>query len=355
MNYNRTFIGKNLDAGKIVLRVVRSHTKRCLLITNTTVGKLHLKKVKRSLEKQGIKVLAAILPDGERYKNLYRVERLYKAALRARITRKCFAVALGGGVVGDTAGFFAATFLRGIDFIQIPTTLLAMVDASLGGKTGVDLPEGKNLVGAFKMPLAVIMDVKFLRTLPPREMKNGLAEVVKYGILNKSFFGFLEKNMDGIKKGSEKIILETIRKSAAIKMEIVKKDFRESGLRMILNLGHTIGHAIETLSGYGKMKHGEAVASGMIEEIMLSNFIKKCPEKVMVKAISLIIKAGFKRLKFNREKVLNLIQTDKKVIDKKPVFILIDGIGHPVPGEVPLNVLKQFYKHSGKQRCKYCF
>lgn len=158
MIYNRTFIGKNLDAGKIVLQAVSAHTKRCLLITNTTVGKLYLNKVKRSLEKQGITVQVAVLPDGERYKNLHQVERLYKAALKARITIKCFALALGGGVIGDTAGFFAATFLRGIDIIQIPTTLLAMVDASLGGKTGVDLPEGKNLVGAFKMPLAVIMD-----------------------------------------------------------------------------------------------------------------------------------------------------------------------------------------------------
>ncbi len=339
------FIGKNLDVGKIVLRVVRSHTKRCLLVTNATVGRLHLKEVKRSLEKRGIKVLAAILPDGERYKNLRRVERLYKAALKAQITRRCFAVALGGGVVGDTAGFFAATFMRGIDFIQIPTTLLAMVDASLGGKTGVDLPEGKNLVGAFKKPLAVITDVKFLRTLPPREMKNGLAEIVKYGILEKSFFGFLEKNMDGIKKGREKIILETIRKSAMIKMKIVNADFRESGLRMILNLGHTVGHAIETLSGYKKIKHGEAVASGMIEEIMLSNFMKKCSEKVMNKAILLITNAGFERIKFDRKKVLALIQTDKKVIDKKPVFILIKGIGRPFPGEVPLNVLKHFYKN----------
>lgn len=179
-------------------------------------------------------------------------------------------------------------------------------------------------------------------------MKNGLAEIVKYGILKKSFFGFLDKNMDGIKKGCEKILLETIRKSTAIKMDIVKKDFRESGLRMILNLGHTIGHAIETLSGYRKIRHGEAVASGMIEEIMLSNFIKKCPKKVMIKAISLITRAGFKRFEFDREKVLGLIQMDKKVIDKKPVFILIEGIGRPVPREVPLNVLKQFYKYSGK-------
>jgi len=345
MIYNRTFIGKNLDAGKIISRIASGCTKRCLLITNTTVGKLYLNKVKRSLEKRGITVIAAVLPDGERYKTLYQVERLYKMALKARITRKCFAVALGGGVIGDTAGFFAATFLRGIDIIQIPTTLLAMVDASLGGKTGVDLPEGKNLVGAFKMPLAVIMDVKFLRTLPVREMKNGLAEIVKYGILEKSFFGFLDKNMDGIKKGSEKILLETIRKSAAIKMDIVKKDFRESGLRRILNLGHTIGHAIETLSGYKKIRHGEAVASGMIEEIMLSNFMKKCPEKVMTKAISLIVRAGFKRIKFDRKKVLGLIQLDKKVIDKKPVFILVNGIGCPIPREVPLSVLKRFYKN----------
>ncbi|MCD6311790.1 MAG: 3-dehydroquinate synthase, partial [Elusimicrobia bacterium] len=221
---HKTVIGRKLDAGKIISPLVRSHVPRCLLVTNTKVGKLYAKSVSGSLKKRGIETHIVVLPDGERYKNLKSLEKLYSAAVKNGITRKCFAVALGGGVVGDITGFFAATFLRGIDFIQLPTSLLAMVDASIGGKTGVDLKEGKNLAGAFKMPLAVIIDTNFLGTLPKKEMKTGFGEIVKYALIDKNFNKFLSPRAAKIKSPTEKFLDEVIKKSVKIKEDIVRKD-----------------------------------------------------------------------------------------------------------------------------------
>ncbi|MEA2082293.1 MAG: 3-dehydroquinate synthase [Elusimicrobiota bacterium] len=342
---HKTVIGRKLDAGKIIAPLVSGHVKRCLLVTNTKVGKLYAKSVAGSLEKRGIETHIAILPDGERYKNLKSLEKLYSAAVKNGITRKCFAVALGGGVVGDITGFFAATFLRGIDFIQIPTSLLAMVDASIGGKTGVDLKEGKNLAGAFKMPLAVIIDTDFLRTLPEEEMKNGFGEIVKYALLDEKFNKFLSPRATGIKSPSKKFLTDVIKKAVKIKEDIVRKDYREGNARRVLNLGHTIGHAAETASGYRNVKHGEAVASGMIDAVDLSFFLGLCGAAERAETLSLIKRAGFEKINIDGKKLLKLILSDKKVIDREPVFVLLKGAGKPVVKEVPVKVLKKWLKH----------
>ncbi len=342
---HKTVIGRKLDVGKIVSPLLRDHVRRCLLVTNTKVGKLYAKRVSNSLKKRGIDVHIAVLRDGERYKNLKSLEKLYSAAVKKGITRKCFALALGGGVVGDITGFFAATFLRGIDFIQVPTSLLAMVDASIGGKTGVDLKEGKNLAGAFKMPLAVIISTDFLSTLPAEEMRNGFGEIVKYALLDKNFNKFLSSRADKIKSPDGKFLTDVIKRSVKIKEDIVKKDYREGGLRRVLNLGHTMGHAIETASSYRLVKHGEAVASGMIDAVELSFFLGLCPETEREKALSLIKRAGFRKIKIDAAKLLKFVLSDKKVIDREPVFVLLKGAGKTVVKEVPVKVLKKWLKH----------
>ena len=318
---------------------------RCLLVTNAKVGKLYAKRVSDSLKKRGIEARIVVLPDGERYKNLKSLEKLYSAAVKNGITRKCFAVALGGGVIGDITGFFAATYLRGIDFIQVPTSLLAMVDASIGGKTGVDLKEGKNLAGAFKMPRAVIIDTDFLRTLPSEEMKNGFGEIVKYALLDKEFNKFLSSRANKIKSPDGKFLTDVIKKSVKIKEDIVKKDYLEGGLRRVLNFGHTFGHAIETASSYRLVKHGEAVASGMIDAVELSFFLGLCEASEREKALALIDSAGFGKINIDAAKLLKLILSDKKVIDREPVFVLFKGAGKPVVKEVPVKVLKKWLKH----------
>ncbi len=336
-------IGKDLDIGKIAASSASKLTKRCLIVSNTRVAPLYLGKVAKSLEKNGITPYFEILPDGERHKNLSSVRKLYKSAVKNLITRNCFAVSLGGGVIGDITGFFAATFMRGIEFIQIPTTLLAMVDAAIGGKTGVDIPEGKNLVGAFKKPLAVIEDVSFLKTLPPREMKNGLAEIVKYAFLDRKFFGTLSNDLDAIRNKDEKKLVTLIRRSVAIKNDIVKKDFREAGLRRVLNLGHTIGHAIEAASGY-RIRHGEAVASGIVYETLLGNFLGFCSASVKASVVEFVGKAGFSPVKPDWGKIVSFIKRDKKVIDRNPVFVFIESIGRVVVREVELRNFEKWVK-----------
>jgi len=342
---HKTVLGEKLDIGKIVLPLAGNHVKRCLLVTNTKVGKLYAKSVSASLKKRGIDARTVILPDGERYKNLKSLEKLYSAAVKNGITRKCFAVALGGGVTGDITGFFAATFMRGIDFVQVPTTLLAMVDASIGGKTGVDLKEGKNLAGAFKMPLAVIIDTTFLGTLPKKEMRNGFGEVVKYALLDKKFYGFLAPRAGEIKSPGRAFLNEAVRRSVRIKESVVRRDFREGGLRKILNLGHTFAHALETSSGYRNISHGEAVGSGMIDAVELSSYLGLCGQDAAAKALSLIESAGFRRIKIDGKTLLKLIMSDKKVIDRNPVFVLLKGPGEALVKELPVKALKKWLKH----------
>jgi len=242
-----------------------------VVVSNPVVARLYGETVLASLKEAGIRAELVVMPAGERFKTLRTVRGIYDRLLDARIDRKGAVVALGGGVIGDTAGFAAATYLRGIDFHQVPTTLLAQVDASVGGKVGVDLPQGKNLVGAFHQPRSVLIDTRTLNTLPARELRSGLAEVIKHGIIyDRDFFDFLDRYASELLARYECPIMEAVKRSVEIKRDVVQADERESGLRAILNYGHTIGHAIEVLSGYGKYRHGEASSIGMVTEALLA-------------------------------------------------------------------------------------
>lgn len=245
-----------------------------MVVSNPVVARLYGETALASLRSARIRAELVVVPAGERFKTLQTVRRIYDSLLDARIDRKGAVVALGGGVIGDMAGFAAATYLRGIDFHQVPTTLLAQVDASVGGKVGVDLPQGKNLVGAFHQPRSVVIDTKTLNTLPARELRSGLAEVVKHGIIyDQSFFAFLDRYASELLARYECPMVEAVKRSVEIKRDVVEADERESGLRAILNYGHTVGHAIEVLSGYGRYRHGEATAIGMVTEALLAERI----------------------------------------------------------------------------------
>lgn len=239
--------------------------KKVAVVTNPVVGQLYAEAVVAGLADQGYQVSVITLPDGEEYKNLDTLGELYDVLVDRRFDRYSGLIALGGGVIGDIVGFAAATYLRGIGFVQVPTTLLAQVDSSVGGKTGVNHPQGKNLIGAFYQPRHVHIDVHLLLTLPDREYAAGLAEVVKYGIIrDEGFFAWLEQQVDSLQRREPETLVYAVMKSCQIKANVVENDEREQGLRAILNLGHTFGHAVETLAGYGVIKHGEAVAIGMV-------------------------------------------------------------------------------------------
>ena len=235
---------------------------RVMVVSNTTVAPLYLEQLKKALV--DFNVSEVILPDGEEFKTLDVLNQIYTALLENRFDRTCTLIALGGGVVGDMTGYAAASYQRGVNFIQVPTTLLSQVDSSVGGKTGVNHPLGKNMIGAFHQPQAVIADTLTLNTLPDRELSAGMAEVIKYGLINDlEFFEWLEDNMEALMGRDLVLLAEAIRRSCADKAQIVAADEKESGQRALLNLGHTFGHAIETGMGYGKWLHGEAVGAGM--------------------------------------------------------------------------------------------
>ncbi|MCX6346044.1 MAG: 3-dehydroquinate synthase [Armatimonadetes bacterium] len=244
---------------------------RVALISNPTVAKFYAESALASLKSSGIEATLITVPAGERFKTLATVRKIYDAMFEMKMDRGGAVVALGGGVIGDMAGFAAATYMRGIDLYQVPTTLLAQVDASVGGKTGVDVPRGKNLVGAFHQPRAVVIDTITLDTLPVRELRSGLAEIVKHGIIyDQEYFDFLDQYVRALLSRHTELLEEAIFRSVEIKRDIVQVDERENGLRAILNYGHTVGHAIEMLSGYGKYRHGEALAIGMVTEALLA-------------------------------------------------------------------------------------
>ena len=245
--------------------------KTAYIVTNTTVGKLYLSILMETLTAEGIQCEAVILGDGEQYKNLTELNKIFDGLLTAKMARQTTMIALGGGVVGDMAGFAAACYQRGVPFIQVPTTLLAQVDSSVGGKTAVNHVMGKNMIGAFYQPQCVIADTATLTSLEPRQFVAGLAEVIKYGLISQaSFFEWLEKNMTGLVAGDQALLAYAIRQSCQIKAEIVAQDEHEQGVRALLNLGHTFGHAIETSLGYGQYLHGEAVAIGIMMAAKLS-------------------------------------------------------------------------------------
>ncbi len=303
---------------------------RAAVITNTTVATLYLSQIQKSLESEGYDVTVIELPDGEEFKNSATLEMIYDALISAGLDGGSFIVALGGGVVGDMAGFAAATFLRGIPFVQVPTTLLAQVDSSVGGKTGINHRLGKNLIGAFYQPRMVLADLDTMDTLPEREYLCGLAEVLKYGVvLDREFFDFISAEVNSLKMRDKKALLHTVARSCAIKASVVERDEREGGLRAVLNYGHTIGHAVETLAGYGSIKHGEAVAIGMAQIAKLSCMRGFSTGSDMDLIINLIRNLGLPDIlpDFPLSEYQKIIEKDKKKRDGGVNFIFNRGIG----------------------------
>ncbi|MBI4412160.1 MAG: 3-dehydroquinate synthase [Deltaproteobacteria bacterium] len=311
---------------------------RYVILTNRTIARLYRPRIRRILKTT--KPLGwIVIPDGERHKNPKTVAGIYERLVQLKADRKTGLVALGGGVVGDIGGFVAATWLRGIPYIQVPTTLLAQVDSSVGGKTGVDLSSGKNLVGAFHQPVWVLIDTNFLRTVPRREFLCGLSEVVKYGIIrDESFFRFLEKNIGKILNLDHNALIHIIGRSLKIKADIVSRDERESGLRSLLNFGHTLGHAIETLSGYRRIHHGEAVSRGMVYSAVVSYERGLCPMGVVDRIYNLLRKIGLpvRWPDYSKKAYARVMAADKKAVGEKIRYIGIRGIGRSVV--LPLTV-----------------
>lgn len=303
---------------------------RAAVITNPTVAALYGRVVLDSLEAAGFSAVLINIPDGEEYKNPATLNRVYDDLLAAGVDRSSFIVALGGGVVGDLAGYAAATWLRGIPFVQVPTTLLSQVDSSVGGKTGIDHPQGKNLIGAFYQPRLVLIDVATLATLDPRQFRAGLAEVIKYGaIIDRPFFEYLETNMAGILAMEPDVLTAIIRRSCELKAQVVELDEKESGLRAILNYGHTLGHAFEALSGYSGLVHGEAVAIGMALAAQVSVSRGLCSREEADRIVALIERCGLSVAvpSFDRQKLLDALAADKKAKSGTITFICNSGIG----------------------------
>jgi 3-dehydroquinate synthase len=299
-----------------------------LIVTNQTIAPLYLDALKRSLP--GRRVAELILPDGEEHKTLASMSSIVDALVEARMNRDAAIVALGGGVVGDMAGFAAACYQRGIDYVQIPTTLLAQVDSSVGGKTAVNHPKAKNMIGAFHQPRCVIADTRTLATLPDREYRAGIAEVVKYGLIyDAAFFAWLEANASALLAREDDAVIHAVRRSCEIKAEVVGADEREQGLRAILNLGHTFGHAIETGAGYGTWLHGEAVAAGMVIAADLSTRLGWFPEKDLVRAVRLLERFGLPIAAplIGADKARELMGMDKKVLDGRVRLVLLRSMG----------------------------
>ena len=313
-----------------------------LVVTNETVGPLYLGRLEASL--QGKRVRSIALPDGEQHKTLAVLGRVFDALVEARLNRDACIVALGGGVVGDMAGFAAACYQRGIDFVQAPTTLLAQVDSAVGGKTGVNHPGGKNLIGAFHQPRAVLSDLATLRTLPPRELRAGLAEVVKYGLIDDlTFLDWLERHVDALLALDVAALTHAVRRSCEIKARIVAADERELGQRALLNLGHTFGHAIETAAGYGEWLHGEAVAMGMLLAADLSQRLGWIGRADVERVRELLRRAGLPVAAppIGASRALGLMGMDKKVLAGRIRLVLLRRLGAgEVSGDCPAEALQ---------------
>jgi len=301
------------------------------IVTNPTIAQLYLDTVYESLEKSGFAAKPILLPDGEEHKNLNTLTTLYDQLIEARFERGSCILALGGGVVGDIAGFAAATYLRGVPYIQVPTTLLAQVDSSVGGKTAVDHREGKNLIGAFYQPRVVLIDIDVLRTLPRRELIAGLAEVIKYGIIeDAALFRLLEKDVQKLVDLDQELLAQVIETSCAIKARVVEQDEREDDYRAVLNFGHTIGHALEAATGYSQLLHGEAVATGMAKAAALSKHLGYCDDQTLERICQLIAQTGLPLelpSGLNMRNLIEGMEVDKKSAGGKIKFVICAGIG----------------------------
>ncbi|MDT3719188.1 3-dehydroquinate synthase [Pseudomonas oryzihabitans] len=306
--------------------------RKVAIVTNDTIAPLYLERLIQTLGDRPISSI--VLPDGEAHKNWETLQLIFDGLLQDRHDRKTTLIALGGGVIGDMGGFAAACYQRGVDFIQVPTTLLSQVDSSVGGKTGINHPLGKNMIGAFYQPKAVVIDTDSLSTLPARELSAGLAEVIKYGLIcDEPFLGWLEEHVEALLSLDQAALTEAIERSCAAKAAVVGSDERESGLRAILNFGHTFGHAIETQQGYGVWLHGEAVSAGMVMALQMSLLLGWLSTEQRDRAIRLLVRAGLpvvppadmQPADFER-----LMAVDKKVLDGQLRLVLLSDLGQAV-------------------------
>jgi 3-dehydroquinate synthase len=308
-----------------------------LLVSNTTVAPLYSRALEQSLPDR--RIVQAVLPDGELHKTLATVSRLLDVLVANRFGRDATILALGGGVVGDTAGFTAACYQRGVAYVQLPTTLLAQVDSSVGGKTGVNHPGGKNLIGAFHQPVAVIADTATLATLSGRELRAGLAEIIKYGLIRDAvFFAWLEESMDRLLAREPSALARAIRRSCEIKAEIVGRDEREQGERALLNLGHTFGHAIESATGYSGWLHGEAVGAGLVMAAAMSRALGTLHAEQVERVRALLARTGLPTAapEVRASSALDHMRIDKKVKAGRIRLVLLRGIGDAyVTGDYP--------------------
>jgi len=331
------------------LRTV-TDAKRVMVVSDRRVFGLYGKTAVNSLGAAGFEVKTTVFVPGESSKNLKTVSRLYNACLGAKMERGSVVVALGGGVVGDLAGFLAATLLRGVRYVQVPTTLLSQVDSSVGGKVGVNHSSGKNLIGAFYQPDLVLSDLDTLRTLPKREFAAGMAEVVKYGVIRDArFFSFLKENRSAVMKQSPEVMVRMIQRCCRIKADVVTADETESGVRAILNYGHTIGHAIEKVAGYGVYLHGEAVSIGMVAASCIAHTLGMIDQQTIERQRSLLtsfqLPVALKQ-EMSHRRILNATHKDKKIIAGKRRFVLPEKVGqvcitHQVTDEMILAALKE--------------
>lgn len=314
------------------------------IVTNTTVEPLYGARLRQALSPLGIRIETIVLPDGEAHKHWETLNQIYDRLLAVRADRKTTLIALGGGVVGDMTGFAAATFMRGIPFVQIPTTLLSQVDSSVGGKTGINHPRGKNMIGAFYQPQVVVADTSVLHTLPKRELAAGLAEVIKTAaVADEAFFQWVETHIASLSACDEPLLAEAVKRSCEVKARVVAADEREGGLRAILNFGHTFGHAIETGMGYGAWLHGEAVGCGMVMAGNLSERLGFIDAMTAARLENVITLAGLPTVApaLGTDRYIDLMQGDKKTERGEIKFILLQGIGKAVITSAPDADLRQ--------------
>ena len=325
------FIGSDLDPKALLEPYIHGH--QVMIVSNEMIAPLYLARYVAAIEALGKTVATCILPDGEKYKNIEHLNLIFDALLASGFNRDCTVLALGGGVIGDMAGFASACFQRGVYFIQVPTTLLSQVDSSVGGKTGINHPLGKNMIGAFQQPQVVLADMSQLKTLPPRELSAGLAEVIKYALLGDAdFLAWLEQHMDALVQGDEAALAEAVYRSCAHKARIVANDEKEQGERALLNLGHTFGHAIESYLGYGEWLHGEAVATGMVMAADLSQRMGWISAEDLARTKNIIQRANLPIVcpQIPLDDFLAYMAHDKKVLNGQLRLVLMQAVGQAI-------------------------
>ena len=325
------FIGSDLDPKALLEPYI--HGRQVMIVSNETIAPLYLARYVAAIEALGKTVATCILPDGEKYKNIEHLNLIFDALLASGFNRDCTVLALGGGVIGDMAGFASACFQRGVYFIQVPTTLLSQVDSSVGGKTGINHPLGKNMIGAFQQPQVVLADMSQLKTLPARELSAGLAEVIKYALLGDTdSLTWLELHIDDLVQGDEAALAEAVYRSCAHKARIVANDEKEQGERALLNLGHTFGHAIESYLGYGEWLHGEAVATGMVMAADLSQRMGWISAEDLARTKNIIQRANLPIVcpQIPLDDFLAYMAHDKKVLNGQLRLVLMQAVGQAI-------------------------